>query len=72
LKTGKEYKSTSEASRLENIGITTIRLSCESGKMLHDETKYAYLDLNDKPILTLGHSKIILLVKNTIQKELKI
>jgi hypothetical protein len=67
LKTGQKYKSASEASKLENIGITTIRLCCESGKMLKDETKYAYLDLNDNPVVTLGHSEnhIIGIKQNT-------
>ena len=56
LKSKRSFESASEASRLENIPLSTIRLCCKSGKMLSDDTRYAYLNLADEPILTKGHA----------------
>ena len=57
LKTKKVYISQSKAAQNEQEAISTIRLSCKTGKMTSDGTRYAYLDLEDIPILTEGHNK---------------
>ncbi len=71
LKTEKRYESSSEASRTENISISTLRNCCNSGKMLKDSTRYAYLDLNDNPILREGHNKEIYLGDRRRSKKVK-
>jgi hypothetical protein len=57
LKSKKIYESLNQASIMENVPVATIRLSCLTGKMLSDSTRYAYLDLDDAPILTEGHNE---------------
>ncbi len=57
LRTNKKYHSASSAARNENLPISTLRNCCDSGKMLRDGTRYAYLDIHDKPILNKGHQE---------------
>jgi len=57
LKTKKIYESTLAAERNDHVPRTTIKLSCSTGKKLSDGTQYAYLDLDDQPILKDGHHK---------------
>jgi hypothetical protein len=57
LKTEKIFESETQAGNIENIPRGTIRLSCLTGKMLPDNTRYAYLNINNVPILTKGHEK---------------
>lgn len=71
LKTSKAYESETEAAELECVPRSTIRLSCNFGKMLSDGTRYAYLDLNDKPILCNGHSANVYIGDNTRSKKVK-
>lgn len=71
LKTSKRFESASSASKLENIPLTTIRLLCNSGKMLNDGTRYAYLDINDNPILEKGHSEEQYIGKRNDSKRVK-
>ena len=59
LKTEKVYESTMESARKENLPLSTIRLCCTSGKMLKDGTRFAYLNIDDEPILTEGHGKAV-------------
>ena len=56
LKTGKEYRSILEAEAKDGVCRVSIKISCDTGKMLMDGTRYAYLDLNDKAILVEGHT----------------
>jgi hypothetical protein len=51
----KIFESETQAAYIENIPRSTIHLSCSTGKMLLDDTRYAYLDINNEPILTKGH-----------------
>jgi hypothetical protein len=71
LKTKKIFESASEASKLENLPLSTIRSCCTSGKMLSDDTRYAYLDLNDEPILEKGHSINSYIGKRADSKRVK-
>lgn len=71
LKTNKHFESASEASKLENLPLSTIRLCCNTGKMLSNDTRYAYLDLNNLPILTDGHSMKSYVGKRTDTKRVK-
>jgi len=57
LTTNTIYSSLNEATSKESISKSTIRNSCNSGKSLSDGTKFAFLDINNKPILKEGHNK---------------
>jgi len=57
IKTNKTYESLSKAADIENLSKSTIRNSCNTGKKLEDGTSFAFLDLNDEPILQKGHSR---------------
>jgi hypothetical protein len=57
LTTSTIYSSLKEAEVKENISKSTIRNSCNTGKSLDDGTKFAFLDLNNQPILMEGHDK---------------
>lgn len=57
LSSGKVYESASLAAREETVPISAIRVCCKHGKMLSNGTRFAYLDLENKPILKEGHSK---------------
>ena len=56
LTTNKEYRSLSDASLIENESKSTIRNSCNTGKILWNGSRYAWVDLEGKPALTEGHS----------------
>ena len=64
LETNEKYPSALAAARAEGISIAKLRNSCSTGKMLKDRTRYAYLDIEDRPILTAGHSREIFIGKN--------
>jgi len=76
LVTGKKYKSLTDASETENEAKSSIRISCNTGAMLKNNSRFAWLDLDNKPILNTGHSseKVIGLsarkVKNLITGKL--
>ncbi|MGB4838620.1 MAG: GIY-YIG nuclease family protein [Saprospiraceae bacterium] len=57
LKTQLRYQSTLEAARKENIYVGAVRKCCSTGKMLEDGTRFAYINLENQPVLTEGHSK---------------
>lgn len=57
LKTQKTYRSISQAAKIDQISINTIKISCSTGKKLADDTRYAYLDLDYNPILNEGHKQ---------------
>ncbi len=71
LRTKTIFQSQSEASELEHIPRCTIRNCCETGKMLSGRTRYAYLDLDDNPILTEGHNKELYIGKREDQRKVK-
>lgn len=71
LKTKVVYESETKASELENVSRSTIRLSCSTGKMIADGTRYAYLDIEDNPILTEGHSKNQYIGQRKSSKKIK-
>lgn len=71
LKSKKVFESATEASKLENHPLSRIRLCCKTGKMLNDGTRYAYLDLNDEPIITEGHSTNTYVGKREDSKKVK-
>lgn len=56
LTTEKFYRSLAHASETENESKSTIRNSCDTGKMLQNGSRFAWLDLDNKPILKDGHS----------------
>ena len=65
LTTKKVFESVTEAAELENLPRSTIKLSCETGKMLKDRTRYSYLDLSDQPVLFEGHHQEIYIGSKT-------
>ena len=65
LTSKKVFESVTEAAKLENIPKSTIKLSCETGKMFKDRTRYAYLDLSDQPLLYEGHHQEIYIGSGT-------
>lgn len=71
LKTKKVYISQSKAAQFEQEAISTIRISCTTGKMTSDGTRYAYLDLDDNPILTEGHTKEHYIGKRNDTRKIK-
>ncbi|QQR48748.1 hypothetical protein IPF37_04275 [bacterium] len=46
LKTGQEYQSIAEAEKIDKNSKLLIKRSCETGRMLNDGTRYAYIDLD--------------------------
>ena len=65
LTTKKVFESVTEAAELENLPRSTIKLSCETGKMLKDRTRYSYLDLSDQPVTFEGHHQEIYIGSKT-------
>lgn len=57
LKTQKKYSSILEATRVDDVSRSSIKNSCNTGKMLKDGTRYAYLDLEGNPLFTAGHAQ---------------
>ena len=55
LRTQKIYSSLNEAEKKEHESKSTIRNLCNTGKKLSDGTQYAFLDIDDNPILTPEH-----------------
>jgi len=64
LKTKKIYESTLAAEKNDHVPISAIKISCSTGKKLDDNTRYAYVDLDDNPILTEGHMQDHYIGKN--------
>jgi len=71
LITNKIFESVSHASKLEMIALSTIRICCITGKLARDGSRYAYLDLDNVPILTEGHSQLNYIGKRTDSKRIK-
>lgn len=57
LKTKKKYESINKAAEKENLSRFIIKSCCDSGKMRKDGTRFAFLDLENKPILNSGHQE---------------
>lgn len=57
LKTQKIYGSIEKAADGEKTSKSTIKTACRTGRKTSDGTNYAYLDLNDNPILNEGHNQ---------------
>lgn len=57
LTSGRKYKSLTEAASLEEEDRPGIKRACDSGRPTRLENRYAWLDLDDNPILTEGHKK---------------
>ena len=53
-----------EAEKIEQVSKATIKISCNTGKKLINGTQYAYLDLNDNPILKEGHNQDLYIGKS--------
>ena len=76
IKTNKIHDSLSKAADTESLSKSAIRNSCKTGKMLEDGTRFAYLDLNNEPLLQKGHSQEIYIhkkarrVKNLINSSI--
>lgn len=71
LKTNKIYESLNNAAKVENINISTLRNCCKTGKMLKDGTKYAFLDIDNNPVVTEGHSKDVCIGQRLNAKKVK-
>ena len=56
LVTGKKYRTSTEACEMENEKKDRIRKSCNTGVMLQNGSRFAWLDLEDNPVLTAGHA----------------
>ncbi|MFA6263479.1 MAG: hypothetical protein WCW33_03135 [Candidatus Babeliales bacterium] len=64
LATKQKYTSVLHAERDDHVSRATIKISCNTGKMLANGTRYAYLDIDDNPMLKEGHSKDHYIGKN--------
>ena len=56
LVTGQKYRTMTKACKTENETKDHIRKSCNTGAMLQNGSRFAWLDLEDNPVLTAGHA----------------
>ncbi|QQR49624.1 GIY-YIG nuclease family protein [bacterium] len=64
LLTKKVHSSLQIAAKIDEVSVDQIRNSSKTGKMLPGGVRYAFISLDNKPILTPGHSQEIFIGKN--------